>query len=130
LDAGAGGDAGAAADAGADEESAGAEAARSDNVTDEGGVQVARVTVGGWGYEPNNTVVYAGEPVRWILNVDGYGCAAIVDARGLGIADPLYLDPGENTAEFTLPDPGTYPYSCGMGMYTASITAVPRPSGD
>jgi sulfite exporter TauE/SafE/copper chaperone CopZ len=100
---------------------------RSDNVTDDNGVQVARIVVDGGGYTPRDTVVYAGQPVRWVFDLQGWGCASTVNARNLGVPDILRLESGENTVTTTLPDPGRYPYSCGMGMFASTVTAITAP---
>jgi sulfite exporter TauE/SafE/copper chaperone CopZ len=100
-------------------------AERTSNVTDVDGFQVATLTVAS-GYSPKDTVVYAGEPVRWTFDVQGFGCASALNASKLGIEEYIYLDPGESSVDFTLPEPGVYPFSCAMGMYTGTITAIAK----
>lgn len=89
----------------------------------EGNVQVIRMSTGASGYEPNRLTVRAGIPTRWI--VDGTraaGCMVAFQAPQLGIKK--ILEQGENVFEFTAPRPGTYAFSCSMGMYRGSITAI------
>ncbi|MDR1833828.1 MAG: sulfite exporter TauE/SafE family protein [Propionibacteriaceae bacterium] len=102
-----------------------APAGRSANVSDEGGAQVVRTVVSGYGYEPGAAVVYAGEPVKWLLDVQALGCASVVDGSSLGLGTAS-LAAGENTLEFTLGEPGTYRYSCAMGMYQGTFTAIEK----
>jgi sulfite exporter TauE/SafE/copper chaperone CopZ len=104
-----------------------AAASRTDNVTDVPGGQQVLTTVGG-GYSPTSTVVYAGTPITWVLDAKGLGCDSIVNATALGVAEPIYLDIGQNTVEIPALQPGTYRYSCAMGMYRASITVIEQPT--
>jgi len=99
---------------------------RTANVTDVGGVQRATVEIVGAGYSPKNTVVYAGEPVEWVLDPSVISCASLVDAKELGVAD-FDVVSGPATVSLTLKHPGTYTYNCRMGMYTGTITAIDRP---
>ncbi|MDR1790752.1 MAG: sulfite exporter TauE/SafE family protein [Propionibacteriaceae bacterium] len=87
------------------------------------GFQQVTTTVAA-GYSPADAVVQAGVPVKWTLDVQALGCASTISAAQLGIAEPIYLDVGTNSVEFTLSQPGTYQYSCAMGMYWGSFTAV------
>jgi sulfite exporter TauE/SafE len=107
--------------------SAAAVSQRTDNVIDDGGFQVARVTVAS-GYSPRDTVVYAGEPVKWVLEGSGFSCASIIDASSLGVKEYVTAQTAETTVEFTLPSPGTYRYSCAMGMYQGTFTAIDKPT--
>jgi sulfite exporter TauE/SafE/copper chaperone CopZ len=103
---------------------------RTSNVTDSDGYQVAKVAIGGSdGYNPRDTVVYAGEPIKWEFQMDSFSCAAAVNAKNLGIPELLFLEPGTTTVDISLDAPGVYPYSCGMGMYTGTFTAIERPGG-
>jgi len=101
---------------------------RTANVIDVGGVQEATTRVVTAGYEPANTVVYAGVPVRWTLDPLVVSCAGIVDgdAVGVGRIEALYEDA---VAEFTIDEPGTYTFNCAMGMYSGTITAIEAPQG-
>lgn len=91
----------------------------------EAGIQVVRMAVGYAGYSPNQFSVRVGVPVKWIIDgSQGGGCAMAFQAPQLGIRQ--ILSRGENVIEFTAPNPGTYQFSCSMGMYRGSITAVPN----
>lgn len=85
--------------------------------------QVLRTTQVATGYEPAGAVVIAGVPVRWEIESVAVSCAASLYAPDLGI-EPMVLEPGTTVIELVLEEPGTYRYSCGMGMYWGSITAV------
>jgi sulfite exporter TauE/SafE/copper chaperone CopZ len=102
--------------------------ARTDNVTDDAGVQVLTTVQHGGGYEPTVSVVYVGRPVRWEIDSWGTSCASSMnlEAMGLGL---INLDVGLNVVEFTPTEPGTLPYTCGMGMFPASIEAILDPAG-
>lgn len=96
------------------------------NVTLDGTGQTLRTTQVGNGYEPAQAVVLAGRPISWEIDSVAMSCAASLYAPELGIA-PRVLEPGLNVLELTVPEPGTYRYSCGMGMYWGSITVVADP---
>jgi sulfite exporter TauE/SafE len=103
------------------------EASRTDNVTEAGGSQLAQISVGGQGYSPQTTVVYAGQPVRVEFIADGFGCASVVNAKGLGHPDRIVVETSASL-EFTPDQPGTYGYQCAMGMYRGSIIAISPPA--
>jgi len=99
---------------------------RTANVHDVAGMQVATVDVVTSGYSPATTVVYVGEPVRWIVDPTIVSCAGLVDASALGVGNFDAVN-AKATVEFTLDTPGTYAYACRMGMYSGTITAIERP---
>ncbi|MDR1767080.1 MAG: sulfite exporter TauE/SafE family protein [Propionibacteriaceae bacterium] len=99
---------------------------RTSNVTDVDGVQQVATRVGFFGYDPQVTVVYANQPVHWLLNVESLGCASVIDGTSLGFDHSIDLAMGGNAVDFTLPRAGTYAYSCAMGMYTGSFTAIEK----
>ena len=103
--------------------SAAAPGAVSDNVTLTEGLQTVRTTQVAAGYEPYEAVVVAGVPIRWEIDSVAVSCAASLWAPDLGI-EPQVLRPGVNVVELQLDEPGTYAYSCGMGMYRGAITVV------
>jgi sulfite exporter TauE/SafE/copper chaperone CopZ/plastocyanin len=77
------------------------------------------------GYSPQNTLIYAGVPVVWTLQPLEVSCANSLRAPELGITSSFVIPPGENkTVEFTVDGPGTYRYTCAMGMYEGYFTAV------
>ncbi|MDR1118515.1 MAG: sulfite exporter TauE/SafE family protein [Bifidobacteriaceae bacterium] len=100
---------------------------RSENVTDDGAVQVLSTVQDGRGYTPNVATVYAGRPVRWEVDSQGWSCASTMnlEAMGLGVVG---LDTGMNVFEFTPEAPGTLAYTCGMGMYPARIDVIEAPA--
>jgi len=110
--------------------SAGASApsAISKNVTLRDGVQVLAVTQGADGYRPQQSVVYAGIPVRWEIHSTALTCAAWLVAPEMGVPTNTVLEPGKTaTFEFTPSSTGTLNYRCGMGMYSASVRVIPEP---
>jgi sulfite exporter TauE/SafE len=101
--------------------------ARTSNVVDVDGVQRATVEIVGKGYSPKSTVVYAGEPIEWVVDPSVVSCASLIDATELGLPDFDAVS-GPATVDVTLKQPGTYTYGCRMGMYSGTITAIERPS--
>ncbi|WP_225753553.1 sulfite exporter TauE/SafE family protein [Actinotalea sp. Marseille-Q4924] len=95
----------------------------SENVTLTEDLQTVRTTQVAAGYEPYEAVVVAGVPIRWEIDSVAVSCAASLWAPDLGI-EPQVLRPGVNVVELVLDEPGTYAYSCGMGMYWGAITVV------
>lgn len=92
-------------------------------VTMEDGKQVVRSDV--WPSSYESIVVQKGIPVKWIINVEeenlnGCNNEIIVPEYDLDIK----LKVGENIAEFTPNETGTFKYSCWMGMIRSSITVV------
>jgi len=95
----------------------------SPNVTLDHGVQVVRMDEGSRGYSPSDTVVYAGVPIRWIINAESqFTCASAM--RGVGSDFTVDLTTGENVVELAAMQPGTFSWTCAMGMYSGSLTAV------
>ncbi|MFH1400281.1 MAG: sulfite exporter TauE/SafE family protein [Nanoarchaeota archaeon] len=92
-------------------------------------VQIVRMAVNGYEYEPSRFTVKAGVPVRW--EVDGSraaGCAQVISIPSLGRVE--YLSREKTTViEFTPDKTGTIPFSCTMGMTTpgAAFTVVENP---
>jgi sulfite exporter TauE/SafE len=86
------------------------------------GKQVIRMNASASGYSPNYFKVKAGVPVRWEITDTGTsGCTNAVIARGL-FEGPVQLTVGETAVkEFTPTTPGTYKFSCWMGMITGTI---------
>ncbi len=93
------------------------------NVTLQGNTQVMKMAIDG-GYQPSQFTIKAGLPTRW--DIDGTkaaGCESSLVSRQLGIQKQLAL--GANTIDFTAPtQPGTYPFSCSMGMIRGQIIVV------
>lgn len=101
-----------------------AEAADS-NVVDEGGKQLIRMKlINSYPYySPSGTyTVRAGIPVK--IRIDGYGrgCRGAFMLPQLGVR--MYLDKDVNEVEFTPANPGTYSFSCAMGMYRGTLNVI------
>ena len=78
------------------------------------------------GYSPNTFTVKAGQKVRWEITDTGTsGCTNAVIARSL-FQGPVNLVPGTTSVkEFTAPTtPGTYRFSCWMGMISGTIEVI------
>lgn len=94
------------------------------NVAYDGKIQTVRMTAGLRGYTPSRFTVRAGIPVKWIVDgTNAEGCVSVFQAPKLGIKK--LLSRGDNVFEFTPDKPGTYAFSCSMGMYRGAITVVP-----
>jgi plastocyanin domain-containing protein len=55
-----------------------------------------------------------------------FSCAASLDSPDLGVHGVLAAGP--NTFELPELSPGTYQYSCSMGMYSGRIVVIEPPS--
>jgi len=99
---------------------------RTSNVVDVNGRQVLTTTVALEGYFPADAVVYVNEPVTWVLDPVGAGCASIVEADSLGLGRIEAIWEKAST-DFTPTKTGTYEYHCAMGMYKGTITVIDRP---
>ncbi|HSD12650.1 MAG TPA: sulfite exporter TauE/SafE family protein, partial [Patescibacteria group bacterium] len=89
------------------------------------GKQVITMDVGGpnSAYYPDVLTVKAGIPVRWEINgVNVGGCISYLQSRKLGVG--IQLKPGLNVVEFTPPAPGSYLFSCSMGMFRGTINVI------
>ncbi|NCS31984.1 hypothetical protein GW793_00650 [bacterium] len=79
-------------------------------------VQVMNMEASAYGYVPTSFTVKSGVPVRWeINNMGASGCTGAVIARDF-FNGQVTLKPGVNVIEFTPQKPGTYKFSCWMGM--------------
>jgi len=67
-----------------------------------------------YNYYPNTINVKAGQPVRIYLDESVIGCYRGFTIRDFKIAK--YLKTPEDYVEFTPKEPGTYGFSCSMGM--------------
>lgn len=89
----------------------------------EGAIQVVESSLSSGSY-PDIQVV-AGVPVRWTIQADAdeiNGCNNRMRSRDFDLN--LTFQPGENTLTFTPRAPGTYSYSCWMGMIHGTITVT------
>ena len=87
----------------------------------EGNVQVVESRLS-FGRYPNIRVA-AGVPVKWVIYAEEEeinGCNDRFLCRDLPLE--LTFRPGENVLRFTPDSPGTYTYSCWMGMIRGTIT--------
>jgi len=78
------------------------------------------------GYSPNYFKIKAGQPVRWEITDTGTGgCTNAVIAPSL-FDGPIHLVPGTTSVkEFISPaTPGTYRFSCWMGMISGTIEVI------
>lgn len=89
----------------------------------DGGRQEVVVRVDG-GYEPSAIEVMAGRPVRLSFDrVDTSGCSEEVTLPDFGIR--RFLPTGaRTTVEFTPATPGTYVFTCGMGMLRGRLVVT------
>lgn len=90
------------------------------------GQQVIRMDASSSGYRPNYFQVKAGLPIRWEITDRGTsGCTNAVISRQL-FEGQINLVPGTTSIrEFIAPTtPGTYRFSCWMGMISGTIEVV------
>lgn len=90
------------------------------------GVQVIKMDASASGYSPSTFTIKAGLPVRWEITDRGTaGCTNAVISRSL-FQGQINLVPGTTSVkEFTAPTtPGTYRFSCWMGMISGTIEVV------
>ncbi len=99
----------------------------SSNVSLAGGTQTVTMTQLADAYSPADTTVYAGIPIRWVIESEApYTCAAFLRVPDLGVRADLTL--GTNTVDLPALDEGTTPFSCSMGMYSGTLTAISPPA--
>jgi len=99
----------------------------SSNVTVTPTDQTVSTAQDGSGYHPADTVVYAGRPTHWVLTSTApFSCAASLSSQDLGFQSVLAA--GRNVVELPKMSPGTYQYSCSMGMYTGRIVVIAPPA--
>lgn len=85
------------------------------------GFQIATIDVKPAGYGPGNIEVKAGVPTQINFKThSGISCTNRVVSEALGIN--AQLKKGDNFITLKDLKPGTYQYSCGMGMYIGTIT--------
>ena len=99
----------------------------SDNVTVESGVQTVRMTQVADGYEPADTVLYAGMPTTWLIEgTSQLYCSAFMRVPALGL--DVTIAPGANTVDLPALDAGVVPFTCVMGMYSGNLVAIDPPA--
>ena len=86
------------------------------------GAQEVRITVHG-GYEPATIRVAAGRPVRLVFDrQETSSCSEEVVFPAFGLR--RFLPANQSTTlEVTPPSPGTYEFTCGMGMLHGKLVA-------
>jgi len=89
------------------------------------GEQVIKMTASGSGDSPNYFKVKAGVPVKWeITGSNSLGCNGAIVSNSLFDGE-IVLAPGQvSTKEFTPQTPGTYGFSCTMGMIRGTIEVI------
>ena len=100
----------------------------SSNVTLANGVQTVTMTQEASGYVPADTTLYAGVPTKW--NIQGkapYSCSMALRVPNLGVT--ANLNEGPNVIDLPALPVGTTPFTCVMGMYTGTLTAIDAPAG-
>ena len=103
-----------------------ASASTSANVTVTPVDQTITSSQDGNGYDPDETVVYAGRPTHWVVTSTApFSCAASLGSQDLGFQG--VLKEGRNVIELPALSKGTYQYSCTMGMYTGHIVVIDPP---
>ncbi|HYN67925.1 MAG TPA: sulfite exporter TauE/SafE family protein [Ornithinibacter sp.] len=99
----------------------------SSNVTVTDGAQTVRMTQTPRGYEPADTVLYAGMPTTWVIEgTSQFDCSAFIRVPELGLE--VDLAQGPNTVELPALDAGTVPFTCVMGMYSGTLFVVEPPT--
>ena len=78
------------------------------------------------GYEPADTVLYAGMPTTWLIDgTSKFDCSALLRVPDLGIK--VNLAEGPNTVRLPALETGTVHFTCVMGMYSGNLFVVDPP---
>ena len=93
------------------------------------GKQLLAMTVYAANYSPSTFTVKVGVPVRWEITSSGQpGCdSGAIVANNLVPGGSIALNPNQGQVvvqEFTPHTPGTYRFSCPMGMVRGTINVV------
>jgi plastocyanin len=86
----------------------------------EDGVQVLKVGLAGGYYQPNNFTVQAGMPVTVVFTGNAEGCVAEPEFPDLGLK--ANLSSGTATVALGQLKPGSYSFTCSMGVNEGTIT--------
>ncbi|MFN2495116.1 MAG: sulfite exporter TauE/SafE family protein [Pseudonocardiaceae bacterium] len=89
-----------------------------------GGRQQVMITASTGSYSPRNVQIRAGLPTTLVVrSEDAQGCVRsfLVPSRGV---DEVLPEQGETRIDLGVLPPGQVAYSCGMGMYTGTITVT------
>lgn len=88
------------------------------------GVQRIVINVHDTGYSPSSVTATAGVPTTLTMRTDGTrGCTRALVMSSFGVQKVLPAT-GDTTVDLGALEPGTYRYTCGMGMYGGSIRVV------
>ena len=87
-----------------------------ENNINEETADVQNIVIGfkNYNYYPNQIRVKAGQKISITLDDSVTGCYRAFTIRSLGISE--YLISSTDTLELTIKKPGTYKFSCSMGM--------------
>ena len=86
----------------------------------EDGVQILKVGLSGGYYQPNNFTVQAGAPVTVLFTGNAEGCLAEPEFPELGVKGDM--SGGTTTLALGALKPGTYSFTCSMGVNEGTIT--------
>ncbi len=79
-------------------------------------------------YAPDTLYVQVGTPVRWdIYGSNRMGCASSLVLREFGVRTSLR--PGFNSVRFVPSRPGTFRFTCSMGMTRGTMVVLPKEKG-
>jgi sulfite exporter TauE/SafE/copper chaperone CopZ len=93
------------------------------NVQIVNGVQIIKMDQLSDRYSPNRFTIKNNIPTKWIIQSKASNsCSSSIISSKLGIRQ--FLQPGENTIEFTPTETGTIQFSCAMGMYIGFFEVV------
>ncbi|WP_240157809.1 sulfite exporter TauE/SafE family protein [Pseudonocardia broussonetiae] len=93
-------------------------------VSEQGGRQQVLITARTGSYSPASVQARAGVPTTLIVRSEGArGCVRSFLIPSRGVEEVLPAE-GETRIDLGVLEPGTLRYSCGMGMYTGTITAA------
>ncbi len=102
-----------------------ARAASANSPTLVNGAQLVQMEASVFGYSPDVIEVVEDTPVRWeIYGGEELGCASTLVVPGLGIQETL--NKGFNEFLFTPSKPGSYSFSCSMGMVRGTLIVHPQ----
>ncbi len=90
------------------------------------GRQLIKMTASASGYQPSDFKVKAGIPVRWeITDIGTNGCTNALISRSLFPGRVTLTPFSTSVIEFSPPSPGTYGFSCWMGMVRGTVEVIP-----
>lgn len=90
--------------------------------TTQGNTQVVAITARTGGYSPGNVQARAGVPTTLVVRSDSaQGCIRALVIPSIN-AQKILPSSGETRIDLGVLQPGRLDYSCGMGMYTGTIT--------